>query len=96
MPFEDIWMVYLHCLLQNLVPRQFPKIQKIIMTELKVPLPWDPQKVISAIGEKKAVKAYVEVYLCPLRTHIGKSPGSKTGELLSLVQKEFFSGIICS
>jgi hypothetical protein len=72
------------------------KIQNIVLHDMKVPLPWDPQKVISAIGKRKAVKAYVEVYLCPLRTHIGKSPGPKTGELLSLVQKEFFSGIICS
>jgi hypothetical protein len=73
------------------------KIQKIIMTELKVPLPWDPQQVIAAVGDDPGSNStYVQVYLCPLRNHIGKSPGSRTGELLSKFEERFFSSnLVC-
>ena len=74
-----------------------PKIQDIILKELKVPLPWDPFKVIDAVGDDpESNSAYVQVYLCPLRNHIGKSPGSRTGELLSKVEEQFFSSnLVC-
>ena len=74
-----------------------PKIQDIILKELKVPLPWDPQKVIAAVADDpESNSAYVQVYLCPLRNHIGKSPGSRTGELLSKVEEQFFSSnLVC-
>jgi len=74
-----------------------PKIQGIILKELKVPLPWDPQKVIAAVADDpESNSAYVQVYLCPLRNHIGKSPGSRTGELLSKVEEQFFSSnLVC-
>jgi len=73
------------------------KINSIIGKWLKVPLPWDPYQIIDALGNDPSSKSgYVQVFLCPLRTHIGKSDGSKTGKLLSMIESQFFSGIISS
>ena len=69
------------------------QFEKIIIDCLKVPLPWHPIQIVNAIDDPTKNHTYLQMYLCPLRDLIGKSPGSKTGELLSKVEDPFFKGI---
>lgn len=60
-------------------------ISKMICDIMGVPLPWKVETVLESVRNDRT-DTYLQVYLCPLMDKIGKSDGSKTGELLSLVE----------
>jgi hypothetical protein len=68
-------------------------MEKVILDILKINLPWKTQSVIESVEACSENSTFVQIYLCPLRQHYGKTKGSKTGDLLSMIENHFWTGI---
>jgi hypothetical protein len=68
------------------------EIEVCILDYMGVMLPFKLMDVIKVLSTGTITSAYLLVYLCPLRDHIGKDQKSKTGTLLRSIEDEFFKG----
>ena len=70
------------------------QIDGCVLENMGVKLPFKLEEVRKALSKGEITSAYLQVYLCPLRDHIGKDNKSKTGHLLCSIENEYFKGIL--
>jgi len=73
-------------------PHVAHEIGRLIQSTIAVPLPWSIDMVLEAVSDG-AQKCFLQVFLCPLREHMGIDEGSQTGTFLTKIQSMFIQGI---